>query len=332
MAKFNGQDTPKLNITVRDLSGGANSRQAANNILPNQATLLYNVDISVPGETRRRPGIDLIEDLSNDAGTGAFGFEPAGGTNELLVTHGTKLEGWTGSGTFTEHKIDFSSGLATTIIKAGESGENDVALISNGTNEVFRMKQNHTFQGLGDTNTSPPLTTVMTYYRNRVWALKDNGLYYADAFPADYSVAFDRTSNYFGVPVGEEMGIVGIRDAGLVAIGKDAIYSLNPSLTPAATDRPEKVLDIGCLAANTVQLVGDDIWFFAKDGLRGMFRTQLDKMQSGTSFPLSYLLKDNYDDIRWARIQYACGMYYDNKYFLSITTGNSNYNNQVWIF
>ncbi len=327
-----GDDTLVFTIK-KDLSGGVNTRQHEQIIADNQAKVLKNADLSVAGERSIRAGNTLIEDISNDVGTGAFGFEPDGGNNELFVTEGTSLWGWTGSGSFTEYKNDFTTGFQTTMIKAGESGENDVVLVSNGTDNVFRMKQDHTFQDLGDTNTSPPKTTAMTYYRNRVWSLSGNLLYWSDAFPTDYSAAFDRTSNNFKVPCGTAKAILGVRgDNGLLCFGQDSVWGINPSASPAATDKADKLLDIGCIVGKTVCQVGDDIYFFAPDGVRALYRNIQDKQQLGASYPLSYSLKEEFDDINWAYISKASAIYWDNKYFLTLPTGSSTTNNTVWVY
>jgi hypothetical protein len=300
-------------------------------------TLLKNVDIGVRGEALKRPGLTLVEDLGdNNVGYGAFGFEPSGGTNELLVIHGTKLEGYTGSGSFSEHKTDFTSGTISKMLKAGESGEDDVVLVKIDGNNWFRMNQSYTFQDLGTTsgtgNDSPPDSAVAVNFRNRVWILKDDLLYWSDPFPADYATAFDTVSGNYRIPVGEERALVGIRDLGIIAFGEDEVWSVNPSVTPAATDKAEKILDIGCVANNTVVQVFDDILFLARDGVRGLFRTQEDKVQSGASFPLSFALKEEYDSINWAQIEKATAVFFDNKYFLSLPVDSSSTNNEVWVF
>lgn len=325
-------DDKELYFIRKDLSGGQNNRVHGSNIGDNQATVLLNADIGTPYQTSKRPGLTLVEDVSNSACTGLFGFEPDGGTNQLCVTDGSNLRTWPGTGTFTSRKSDFSSGLATKMLRVGESGENDVVLVSNGTDNVFRMNQSYAFQDLGDTNTSPPKTKVMEYYRNRVFALKSNLLYWSEAFPADYSAAFDRTTNAFRIPCGTERSILGIRDQGLVIIGNDQVWGINPSATPAATDLPQKILDIGCAAGNTAVQVGDDIYFLAYDGVRGVFRTQQDKLQQGASYPLSYVLKDEIASINWAYIGNACAVYFDNKYFISLPVDSSTYNNEVWVY
>ena len=329
------QDDKQLFLIRRDFSAGENSRQHASIVGENQAEVLENWDIGIAGQTTKINGLTLVEDLSTDAGTGLFGFEPIGGTNVLVATHGQKLETWTGTGTFTEQKTDFTTNLSTTMIKCGESGIGDVFLASNGTDSVFRFDpaDYDAPQNLANDNTSPPYTTVMLYYRNRVWALKDNLLYFSDAYPADYALAFDRTTNAFKIPVGAERALIGLRDLGIIIIGQDQVWGLNPTLTPApTTDKPEKILEIGCVASNTAVMVGDDVYFLSKDGVRGVFRTQQDKLQGGASYPLSFALKTRFEAISWGSITKACAVYFDNKYFLSLPVDASTYNNEVWVY
>jgi len=334
LVQYQGQDDPLTPLRRDDYSGGENTRQHASKILPNQGETIENWDIGVPGQIRKILGLTLVEDLGSDAGVGLFGFDPDGGTPILVAVHGQKLETWPGTGTFTEKTTDFTTNLPTTIIKAGESDEGDVFLVSNGTDNVHRYEQgDYTApQDLADDNTSPPKTTALCYYRNRVWGLKTNLLYFSDAYPADYATAFDRTANAFRVPVGTAKALVPIRDTGILIMGADQVWGLNPSFTPGANDEPQKILDFGCVAGNTCAQVGDDVWFLAPDGLRGVFRTQQDKIQLGQSFPLSYLLKSRHENINWAQINKATAVYWDNKYFIALSTGAATYNNQVWVF
>lgn len=331
---FQGDDDQPLVFRSEDFSGGENTRQHASKIIPTQGEMVENFDIMVSGEVRKIPGLTLVEDLGSNPGVGLFGYEPDAGTNLLVAVHGATLATWPGSSTFTNRKTNFTTNLSTTIIKVGEAGLGDVFLVSNGTDNVFRFEPANlgTPQDLGDTNASPPKTSVLAYYRNRVWGLKNNLLYFSDAFPADYETAFDRTTNAFRVPVGTARGIIPIREAGIAVIGADQVWSLSPSFTPGANDEPQKILDIGCMANNTCKQVSDDIWFFAPDGVRGVFRTQQDKLQIGQSFPLSFLLKSRFAAINWTYMQNATAIYWDNKYILSLPTDSSTYNNEVWIF
>jgi hypothetical protein len=341
---FTAPDDQPLVLITRDVSGGVNNRQYGAIIKETQCTVLENVDIIVPGQSTKRKGKTLLKDISNSACTGSFGFMPRGGTNELLVIEGQKLQGCTspseaGSATFTAHKSDFTTGLQTTIIKATCSGTNgDVALVSNGTDKVFQMLQDHTMQDCLDDNYSCPKTPVLTFFNNMVWALKANLLYWSSALPATYvsntsSGPFDRTTQNFNITVGVERALVGLRGMGLICFGQDAIYGINPSLTPSVTtDKPDKLLDIGCVAGKTAVQVGDDVYFLAPDGVRGVFRTQQDKLALQQSFPLSYAIKDQVDKLSWAYISKACAVYFDNKYLISVPVSSSTYNNEVWVY
>lgn len=327
-----GPDDSPLYVIRKDLSGGQNNRIHGSNIGDNQATVLYNVDISVPYQTSKRPGSTLIDTPSANPALGMLGFEPDGGTNQLVLAQGSNIYTWPATGTFTSRSSALSSGNLTKMIKALESGNNDVVIISNGVDNVQRMTQAYVVADLGNTNTSPPLSRVCTFFRNRLWFLKSNQAFFSSAFPADYSTAFDRTTNVFRMPLGTERAILGLRDLGLIMMGQDQIWALNPSSTPVATDLPEKLLDLGCMAGETAQQVGDDIYFLASDGVRGLFRTVQDKMQLSQSYPLSYVLKTEFESLSWAYITKACAVYWDNKYFISVPTNGSTYNNQVWIY
>ena len=327
------QDDSLLTVVKRDLSGGINTRQHEQIIVDNQATVLQNIILDTAGQRSGRAGATLIETFSTSASTGLFGFEPENGTDELLVLNGKNL--WYSStivsaGFTSATAATFTTSLSTTMIKALESDEADVVIVANGTDHCFRMTQAHGWQDLNDGSTSPPLTTVYTWFRDRLWALKDNKLYYSGAIPVDFSVSFDRSLNYYNIPIGTEKALLGIRDTGILVGGTDAIWGVNPTITPApATDKPEKLLDIGLIAPLMIQ-VGDDAWFLASDGVRGLFRSQQDKLQGGSQFPLSWNIKDEIDAINWTQAKTkADGVFFDNKFLITFPSGTSTYNNRI---
>lgn len=419
-APFPRDDQP-LTYIRRDLSAGQNSRLHGSNIPENQATVLYNADLSVPGQTIKRPGETLVDTLSSYA-QALFGFIPQGGTNQLIAINGTNLSTWPATGSFTNRKSNFTSTTRPILIKGGKASgtalgtftvtiaspgvftktahglavgdevyftttgalptgltastkyyvvaggftvdafevsatsggtaittsgsqsgthslyrfsafsSGDILFIGNGTDNWFQMNQDYTFADLRNTNLSPPIGNVGYYYRSRLWVLKQNKLYWSDAFAGDYSVAFDRTTNQFNMPVGAEQAIIAIRDLGLICFGQDRVYTINPSTVPAATDKAELIYDKGCVAGNSVCQVGDDIYFLSSDGVRSLQRTQQDKVQIGASYPLSYNLKTEFEALSWNYINNSCAAYFDNKYFISVPSNASTTNNQVWVY
>lgn len=331
------RDDPRIFVTRTDLSGGINNRQHGTTIKDNQSETLENVDLSIPGQTQKRPGNLLAKDLGDgEAGTGAFGFSPEGQSSEIIVTHGDELEGSTDGSTFTTHKNDFSSGSNVRFVQGIESGEGDILFVKMSGNNWFRMTYGHSFQDLGNTSgtgsDSPPSSDVGLFFRKRFWVLKSNNLYFSSAEASDYSTAFDTVTDYFPIPVGTEKALLAIRDMGIIIMGDNQIWGLNPSATPVATDKPEKVLDMGCAEGKTAVSVGDDIIFLAHDGVRGLFRTQQDKIQLGHSDPLSYPIKDEFESVNWASINKATAVYFDNKYFIALPVDGSSSNNEVWVY
>jgi hypothetical protein len=381
------------------------------------------------------------------SGYGLFGFNPDGGTFELMAMQQGVLSGWPSSGSFIPRQGGFTDGIPVTMIKAGQQAQLDVLIINNGIDNPKVMYQDHTFHDLlANQYYSMPKTIATCYYGDRVWTLLKNQLAFSDAFPPTYyptaaqavgnqttytyttgdtikvtidavitdnislsscstiaqvastinsacggtyatvgvfpnpvgvlvitsgtvglasivtiadgtSMAsltppghivqnlfatnpfttsgygpFDLVANYFRVPVGNAQALIATRDQGIVAIGQDQIWQLLPSQTPAATDQPMKVLDIGCVAGATAVQVADDIIFLAADGVRGLFRTQLDKLQTGQSFPLSYPIPDQIDAINWSEINKACAIFYANKYIISLPINGSSYNNVCLVY
>lgn len=331
-----GTDDSPLYITRRDISAGVNSQQGENIIQENQSTVLQNISLDVAGERSLRKGATILASLATTAGTGLFGFQPDTGNNYLIANYGTGLK-WSQGAAFSSiaslaSTYDFT--LSMNMFPALELDLGDVIILQNGTSNPLRLDPvTPAFQDLGATYQSPPKTNVMNYYRNRLWALSDNKLFYSGAVPSDYSNTFNASLNYYNIPVGKEKAIMGTRDYGLVIFGAEAVYQLNPTLVPdPAVDKPELVLSTGCANGNTVKQVGDDFVYLAWDGVRALRRTAQDKLQAGQAFPLSYLLKKEFERISWGSIDKADAVYFDNKYILTLPTAGSTYNNQMWVY
>jgi len=324
-------------VVRRDLSGGVNSRQHGSLIGETQATALYNCDIGTGGETSKRPGSVLIgNDVSDNSIIGLHNLIIQGATNQLLVYEGTTLWNWLGVGNLTSLKSDFSASTEVGIISAKESGisPDDVAIIQNGVDNAFRLDYTGNFQDLGSTSgtgsDSPPKSTVMCWYGNRIWIFVNDQLYFSDAYSSDYSNCFDTVSNVFRVPVGAERGLVSTRDTGIVVMGEQAIWGFAPSTTPSVTDKPEPLItNHGVVSKKGWCQAGDDIYYFSQDGFRALNRTIQDKLQ-GSENPISYNLKEEFDRISWAYIDRLSMKYFDNKIFISVPTGASTFD--TWVY
>jgi len=330
-------DDKPLYIIRRDMSGGQNTRQHQSQIGENQATKLYNIDLIVPGKRTKRRGSILIGNDVGDADVSyLFNFIIQGETDQLLMLENTTLWKWIGYGNWSSIKADFTADDDVGMVQGKESGlsPDDVVFVNVGGTNWFRIDSDGNAQDLGNTSgtgsDSPPQSTVGAWYQNRFWVLKNDLLSYSDAYSADYSSAFDTVSNSFRIPVGEEMGIVPTRDTGMVIFGREQIWGLAPSATPAATDKPEPLITSqGCIAKKSIVSVGDDIYWFAQDGVRSLKRTIQDKLQLGVSYPISFPLQDEFDDIDWTKSGEISAVYFNNRVIFAVpVTGGWH----MWVY
>lgn len=332
-------DDPKLFRLIADVSGGVNTRVQASKITDTQSTELTNVELNTPGQRSKRLGYAIVaNDVSNYPVRDIGNYVRQALQDYLIISNASNIYSWKyNDATLTDIGNTANTTYATmTLMKESGLTPDDVIMLQNGTDNAQRIHINSAsavdIADLGDTDTSPPKTLVNAWYNNRWWALKGDQLYFSDAYDEDYSGAFDRTTNWYRMNVGEERALIPTRDMGIVAMGREAVWALAPSVTPVATDIVQPICQYGCAAGKTACQVGDDIMWLSQDGVRALKRTVQDKLQTGDSKPLSWIMKDEYDLINWTYIQKACAVYFDNRYLLALPTGSSTYNNKVWVY
>ena len=333
-------DQQPLYITRRSFAGGQNTRINAGSIPEDELTVAYNVDLSVPGQLDKRPGATVIANDSGGRTVAMESFYPTGGTPALYLVETTNVKKWTGSGSWSSALYSsLTTGLDTQIARGGESGENEVLLLQNGTDNPLRINSGDTFQDLGSGATSPPKSVFHVFINNRWWILKDGFLYYSSAFPTDYSTAFDGANGFRFSGYGDSKGLYAVRTdstssaISIVAFMQNAIVGVTPSATPAATDLPYIITNQhGAIERKCITQVGDDIFYLASDGIRSLRRTTLDHLQIGTSYPMSYRLRDEFEMINWAQSsKFHMTFWRDKLFFFFVAEGSSEVN-RCWIY
>jgi len=97
--------------------------------------------------------------------------------------------------------------------------------------------------------------------------------------------------------------------------------------------------DYGCVSATSIASTGTDIIWLSQRGVVSLKQTEYGLTQS-VVIPLSYSIQDTINTIDWSSVDKACGVYWDNKYLLSVPVNDGNgtntktivYNfiNQAW--
>lgn len=335
-----GLDQQPIYIKRESFAGGQNTRLNSGSIGEDELTVAYNLDLSVPGQADKRPGLTVIGNDSGGRTLSMAAYYPTSGTNAIYLTETTNVKKWTGSGNWSAALYSsLTTGLDTQIIQGGESGENEILFVQNGTDNPLRINSSDTFQDLGSGATSPPKSTISLFFNNRWWIIKNGFLYYSSAFPADYSTAFDAANGFRFSGYGGDRGLFSIRSADTtssssIIIGmQNAIFGLAPSATPAATDRPYIVTtQHGMIERKCICQMGDDIAYLAPDGIRSLKRTIADQLQVGTSYPLSYRLKDEFDNINWAQSSKFHMTFWQDKLFFFFAAVGSSEINRAWVY
>ena len=331
-------------VIKRDWVGGVNTRSQANRIVDQESVQIENYTLDTKGQLSKRLGSVLIsDDMGAESVVALHNYVRQGYTDQLMMYEDNNLNASESEGNHTEVKADFAASQTDIgIIQLKESGlvPDDVMFINaGGATNWFRIHKASggawAEQDLGNTSgtgaDSPPRSTVGAWYRNRVWILSNDQLYFSAAYSADYSSAFDTPTNVFRVPVGDERGMYPTRDTGMIIMGEQAIWGLAPSVTPVATDKPEPLITShGVVSKKGWCSVGDDLFFFAQDGLRSLKRTVQDKLQMGVSYPISYNLKDEFDEIAWGYADRIQMIYHNNKVYISVPIGADTF--KVWVY
>jgi len=296
---------------------GMNSNVHPSLIGPTQCEQLINADLVQLGRTKKRDGFAVAGNLVTVAPFTALArFNPYGGTDGMLGIEGINLRHWLGTGNWSaSDDAGFTTGLYTKILIG-----NDIALILNGTENVHTVAPNWDVADLGDANTSPPKGTVGCWLKDR-WFIADKGIVYF----SDVGVqTFLRDTNYFRVSVGDNddiTNLVPFRNNELIIFKEHSTWLLqmdNNSTPLTQWDLKPIDTEIGCISREAAIKVGNDIFFFASDGVRSLKRNEQDKVSS-IQVPLSDDIHSGYiDTINWTYKNLIRAVSYQNRVIFSI--------------
>lgn len=201
---------------------------------------------------------------------------------------------------------------------------------------------NQTTDMAGTTAQVPPADFGI-YFQNRL-ILKTSDHYIAAS--DILSDTFDMQVNNFNINLGSGDDIVGflpwIENQFLVFMTK-AIYvayiettvSLleNGQYGPPGINSSITVVtnQVGCLSRRSIVNAGNYVFFLSPKGVH-MLTPQLDLKLIGNTQPLSEPIADFFDGINLNYAHHATAVYYDNRFYISVPYGNTNFNNRIAVY
>ena len=126
----------------------------------------------------------------------------------------------------------------------------------------------------------------------------------------------------------------------LIVFFRNSIHLINNLALTNSAAVFEITRQRGCVARKSVAASGPQIYFLSDDGVFTL-QQGLDPAKglgvaiskvSGEAIPLSRPIQDQFREVNYAAAEKACGIVFDNKYYLAVPTGSSTDNNKVFIY
>ena len=126
----------------------------------------------------------------------------------------------------------------------------------------------------------------------------------------------------------------------LIVFMRNSIHMINNIATTSAANTYEITRQHGCVARKSIAQSGPQTFFLSDNGVivlspgtdpaKGI-GVAISKV-SGETIPMTRPIQDQFDEVNFAAVDTACGVVYDNKYYLAVPTGSSTVPNKIFIF
>ena len=126
----------------------------------------------------------------------------------------------------------------------------------------------------------------------------------------------------------------------LICFLRNSIHMINNVATTSASNTYEITRQHGCVARKSIAQSGPQTFFLSDNGVivlspgtdpaKGL-GVAISKI-SGETIPMTRPIQDQFDEVNYAAADKACGVVYDNAYYLAVPTGSSTVPNKIFVF
>jgi len=280
--------------------------------------------------------------------------DPATGTEFVVVATKTKAIIWNDANT-SGIAIDYPGGEIVAEADGASFVQSLEKLI------LFRGKDKTPLEWDGDyssptdfvvkANGSPgagriqcPNTDYGVFFRNRLIIPQPTDSNYSiimsDLLDTDNYYAAD---SQFRINKGSADFLVGFfpyQEDQLICFLRNSIHMINNVATTSASNTYEITRQHGCVARKSIAQSGPQTFFLSDNGVivlspgtdpaKGL-GVAISKI-SGETIPMTRPIQDQFDEVNYAAADKACGVVYDNAYYLAVPTGSSTVPNKIFVF
>ena len=145
---------------------------------------------------------------------------------------------------------------------------------------------------------------------------------------------YDRVYGQFRFNAGESDFIVGFHsfsDDQLVVFNRNSIHTVKNSLSLGSSVSQVITGDIGCLARNSIQQIGNKLMFLSDNGVYALDFIDLYNLR-GQDVPLSESIQGTISRINKNHADKAVSAYFNNRYYIAVPLDDSTTNNALLIY
>jgi hypothetical protein len=327
-----GIDDPLSYDLCGTFVGGQVSNVRANLLKPEQYSEARNMDIDRFGSIITRRGAELMGASLSSSIQGLVYYDTPSLEKLITVANGVVYESTGGS-------WSSMSGYSPNSTAKVEMAQliDKLYFTDEGNSNVHSLNgSTFTDEGSGGTN-DPPKCKFLINHTSRLFAANTSD--YNDEVMASDILGADTWASAFKFRIGYGegdpiTGIVSWYNHNLLVFKEHSIHVVdaNPGDAAATAWSVHRIDNtVGCVANRTIAQAGSDVFFLARDGVRTV-RTILAGAQSSVSEPISTQIGDIIDRINWSYVKSSSGIFWNNRYILSIPVDSSTTSNYTIVF
>lgn len=308
-------------------AGGENSQPDPSQLKKEECAQLINVALNRVGDIQTRKGIDQLgSDLDTTRIQGMVDLDTPT-IERILAACNAAMYSWNGSSW--SPAAGYTPTNSTVRVRMVQ-GIN-LVYVADGIKHLHSW-DGTTFTDMGTGGANPPIMHLLVWHTSRLFGVADaSDTVYCSAILD--TATWDTVNFSFRVGAGEGDNITCIAswsDFNLLCFKHNSIYVVdaNPLVSPANWTIKKITDRAGCMSHETAKMVGNDIFFLSRDGIRTVMRT-VTEAQSQTSPPISWAIQPIIDRINWAAADTCVAEYVDNKYLLAVPLDGATQPNAV---
>lgn len=330
-ASLDEEPTPDL---ADGFAGGMNGYQRANRLENNEWADLQNVDTARQGSGITRRGSARLGTSPTSSSIRGISYYAKAGVERILQVANGRLYGWNGVTHDNLAAIPGSTAVPVSLVQA--------------MNKTYIAKEDASMQQWDGANlVEMPSGGIYNAPRCKflIWQKAGSRLIACGDPSAPDRAYFgnirdpwnwNNLTQAIDVAAGDGFPLTGVAEwtSKFVVFFKEQslhVFDADPQTDVGSMSVQTPQTQVGCVAHRSIALVGNDLIFLSRDGVRSLART-LQGADQEVNEPLSRPVQKLVDRINWSAAGTACATAYRGRYLIALPLDNASSPNYVLVY